>query len=410
LEQQGKKNTSECEINGDASVRIFLSAGEVSGDLIGANLAKIIQDSYPDVILSGAGGKRMEEAGVHVLVKNNHLGTVGIGEAIDTAPEILRSFKQIRRHVYEKKPDLAVLIGHDVFHLVLSRWLRARKIPTVSYFPPQVWLWRILTGIIARSYDYILTSFLEEDRVYKKAGANTVFVGHYLRDQIDDVSPERRRAEKLSLGIDPETTLVGLLPGSRFHELERLMPVFLGTVSEMIREDPSIHFVLPVADPLFEKTIQEWISEAHIQTPIRLLNDSRKAMKASDLIICCSGTATLEATLMGLPLIILYQVSSSTWLTVRFIDATGIVPSKTIGLPNLLAGRRIVPELIQSEAEPVQLAREAMAILRDPAIQAVMRTDFIEVKRQLGEKGGLGRAAKVIFEKALHAHNGLERL
>ncbi len=350
----------------------------------------------------------MEEAGVHVLVKNNHLGTVGIGEAIDTAPEILRSFKQIQRHVHVKRPDLAVLIGHDVFHLLLSRWLRARKIPTVSYFPPQVWLWRIFAGIIARSYDCIITSFLEEDRVYKKAGANTVFVGHYLRDQIDDISPEIRRAEKLSLGIDPGTTVVGLLPGSRFHELEMLMPVFLGTVSEIIREDPSIQFVLPIADPLFETTIREWISEADLQTPIKLVNDSRKAMRASDLIICCSGTATLEATLMGLPMVILYRVSPSTWLTVRFIDATGIVPSKTIGLPNLLAGRRIVPELIQSDAEPVQLARQTMAILRDPAIQAVMKTDFIEVKRQLGDKGGLARAADVIFEKALNAHKRLQ--
>jgi len=406
LAKKDRKYDHHCQRTDEPNIRIFLSAGEVSGDLIGANLASAIQANHPNVVLSGVGGTRMEQAGVRVFFKNNHLGTVGIGEAFDTIPEIFHSFKQIRRHVLMKKPDLAVLIGHDVFHLVLSRWLRAKKIATVSYFPPQVWLWRGIAGFIARSYDCILTSFLEEDLVYKKAGASTFFVGHYLRDQIDAISPERSWAAKLSLGINPETRLVSLLPGSRLHELEKLMPVFLATVSEMLRADPSIRFVLSIADPYFESTIHTCIREANLETRIQVTHDSRKAMTASDLAICCSGTVTLEATLMELPMIILYRVSSSSWLTVKILDATGLIASKTAGLPNLLAGQRIVPELIQSEAESVGLAREAMAILRNPARQTLMKTNYSALKHQLGEKGGVARAAKVIFEKALHAHRG----
>ena len=398
------KQKSGLQLKGDRKIRIFLSAGEVSGDLIGADLARAIQATHPNVVLSGVGGTRMEQAGVRVFFKNNHLGTVGIGEAFDTIPEILSSFKHIRRHVLRTKPDLAVLIGNDVFHLVLSSWLRTKDIATVSYFPPNVWLWRGIAGIIARSYDCILTSFLQEDHVYENAGANTVFVGHNLRDQIDAISPEGRRAARLSLGINTKIQLISLLPGSRLHELKRLMPVFLETVSEMIRIDPLIRFVLPIADPYFEKTIQAWIRQADLEKCIQLTYDSRKAMSASDLAIACSGTATLEATLMGLPMIILYRVSRSSWLAVRILDATGLIESKTAGLPNLLAGQRIVPEMIQSELEPARLAREAMAILRNPARQAFMKASFQELKTQLGEKGGVARAARVILEKAVHQH------
>lgn len=400
--QKSRKYTGHEQENSDPRVRIFLSAGEVSGDLIGADLAGVIQATHPTVVLSGVGGTRMEQAGVRVFFKNNHLGTVGIGEAFDTIPEILNSFRHIRRHVLRTKPDLAVLIGNDVFHLVLSRWLRTKNIATISYFPPNVWLWRGIAGIIARSYDCMLTSFLQEDHVYENAGANTVFVGHYLRDQIDAISPERRRAARLSLGINDETQLVSLLPGSRLHELKRLMPVFLETVSEIIRIDPLIRFVLPIADPYFESTIQASIHQAGLETCIRLTYNSREAMSASDLAISCSGTATLEATLMGLPMIILYRLSRSSWLAARILDATGLVESKTVGLPNLLAGKRIVPEMIQSEVDPLRLAHEAMAILRNPARQAFMKASFHELKSQLGEKGGVARAAEVIFKKANH--------
>lgn len=404
--QKGKKYKGCRQENSDPKVQIFLSAGEVSGDLIGADLARAIQATHPNVVLSGVGGTRMEQAGVRVFFKNNHLGTVGIGEAFDTIPEILNSFKHIRRHVLRTKSDLAVLIGNDVFHLVLSRWFRARNIATISYFPPNVWLWRGIAGVIARSYDWILTSFRQEDSVYKRAGARTVFVGHYLRDQIDTISSKGRQAARHSLEVGIKSQLVVLLPGSRLHEVKRLMPVFLETVLEMIRTEPSIRFVLPIADSYFEETIQAWIRQANLETYIHLTYSSREAMSASDLAISCSGTATLEATLMELPMIILYQVSCSTWLAVKILDATGLIESKTVGLPNLLAGQRIVPEMIQSEVDPVRLAHEATAILRNPVRQALMKANCRTLKGQLGEKGGVARAAEVIFQKAVHEHKG----
>jgi lipid-A-disaccharide synthase len=206
------------------------------------------------------------------------------------------------------------------------------------------------------------------------------------------------------LGVGIKSRLVGLLPGSRLHELEKLMPVFLETVREMIQTDPSIRFVLPMADPYFEKIIQAWICQVNLESWIRLTCNSREAMSASDLVILCSGTATLEATLMGLPMIIIYKVSRSSWLAVRMLDATGLIESKTAGLPNLLAGVRIVPEMIQSELDPMRLAHEAFAILHDPARQVLMQSHFQALKGQLGEKGGAQRAARVILEKAVHQH------
>ena len=388
-------------LNADRKIRIFLSTGEVSGDLIGANLARALRAAHSDVVLSGVGGTRMEEAGVDVFFKSNHLGTVGIGEAFAAIPDVLKSFKRIRSHMLEYKPDLAILIGHDAFHLVLSHWLMAKKILTVSYFPPQVWLWRGIVKMIARSYDWILTSFVEEELVYRQAGARTSFVGHYLRDQIEEISLERKAEARQSQGIRFGGSVIGLFPGSRFHELDRLTPLFLDTARRMIGADPSIRFILPVADDVFLTQIKGMIDRAALKDRVYLTTDSREAMAACDLVILCSGTVTLEAALMGLPMIIIYQAAWSTWVTVRVLDATGFIESKTAGLPNLLVGKKIVPEMIQSEALASRVADEAFNIIHDPAGQARMRRNLRSVKTQLGEKGVGERAARLIIDRAV---------
>ncbi len=390
-------------LNGGLKISILLSTGEVSGDLIGANLAKGLRAVHSKVALSGVGGARMEKAGVQLLFNSNRLGSVGISEPLVTIPAVVRSFKNIRAHVLKEKPDVAVLIGHDVFHLLLSRWLRFKKVFTMSYFPPQVWLWRGIAGIIARSYDQILTSFAQEDSVYRRAGANTVFVGHYLLDQIKEISPKHRDTVRQSLGLSADHPLVALLPGSRGHELNYLVPVLLDVVGRMVSEEPSLQFILPMADSCFERKIEDQVRRAGLDRWIHLNRDSREAMAASDMAILCSGTVTLEAALMGLPMIILYKVSRVSWMAVKLLDATGLIESKTVGLPNLLMGKKIVPELIQSQVLGSRVAARAWAILRDPARQASMRNQMQAVPIQLGETGGPERAARVILRKAMEA-------
>jgi lipid-A-disaccharide synthase len=388
----------------DRNIKIFLSTGEVSGDLIGAGLAEALRDAYPNISLWGVGGRRMEEAGVAVLYKTNRMGSVGISEPIVILPDVLRSFKSIRSYVWRSKPDVAVLIGNDVFNLVLSRWLRARKVVTVSYFPPQIWLWKGIAAFIARSYDWILTSFLKEDLTYREAGGQTAFVGHYLRDRIESVYPRQREEARKTLGLGNGKCVVGLLPGSRRHELDRMNPILLDVARQILHRDPHAEFVLPVADRCFEMGIKYQIERAGLNRCIHLNNDSRTAMPACDLVILCSGTVTLEAALMGLPMIILYQVSLSTWITVNLLEMTGLIESKTVGIPNLLAGRKIVPEFIQSDVLPKAVADEAWAILQDSGRQARMKKDLASVCSELGERGGVERAAHLILERAIERH------
>ena len=242
-------------------LRIFVSTGEVSGDVVGALLARRVLAERPDTVLFGVGGARMREAGVEVDFPTNHLGAVGITEAIAKLPSFLRAVGAIRRRVLSDRPDAAVLIGNDVFNVLLGRWLRWKGIATVSYFPPQVWIWGALGRWIARSFDLILTSFPEEERVYSRGEARTAFVGHYLCDVLRPVTPEERIEARGRLGVDAQGTVVGLLPGSRSQEVDKLAPVFLDAVRGLLdRKKEGLTFLLPVAEPLYA----ERIAAAHI--------------------------------------------------------------------------------------------------------------------------------------------------
>ena len=381
----------------DRKIRILLSAGEVSGDMIAAHLADTLQAICPGVELSGVGGKRMEGAGVKVLLNTSHLGSVGITEPLATIPGLLRTFRCIRTHVRREKPDTAVLIGHEFFHLILARWLRANCVRTIAYFPPQVWLWKSLAKPIARSFDWILTSFMEEHRVYRQAGGRVIFVGHYLCDHLKEVSAEDRKAARRSEGLALSGKLVGLYPGSRLQEVNTLVPFLLDAAQRLVVKDPSIQFIVPVAESHLEGRIRE----RGLTKWVHLSRNSLTAMAACDVVILCSGTATLEAAMMGVPMIILYKVSRITWLTVEFLDLTGLIDSKTIGLPNLLSDKKVVPEMIQSEVTASRLSEEVWSILKDNHRKARMKEQLRLVKAQLGERGTTERAARIILKKAI---------
>ncbi len=382
------------------NLSILLSTGEVSGDLIGADLAVALQKENPAVYMWGLGGGRMALAGVDILYNSNRMGATGITEPLMTAPDVIKSFKILRSRVSEHRPQAAVLIGYDVFNLVLGRWLRSKKIPTINYFPPQIWLWKSCAGIIARSYDYILTSFVAEDAVYRGAGAKTTFVGHYLRDQVEPVCPRDQKAAKRLLGLEDKNRVVGIFPGSRSHELDLLLPVLLEVVHLILANDPKTGFVLPIADACLESLVMQRTRAAGLDHVIRLSYDSRKALRACDLAVLCSGTVTLEAALMGIPMIVLYRVSPASWITVDLIDRLGLIESKTVGIPNLLAGRHIVPEFIQSGISPSRVAGEAWRMLEEPSRQIRIKKHLARVCSTLGQKGASEKAAHFIVKKA----------
>lgn len=385
----------------DPEIKIFLCTGEVSGDMIGASLAVALQKIDPRISLSGMGGGRMQKAGIRILFNSNSMGSVGISEPLVTFPAVFKSFRAIRSHIMRFRPHAAVLIGYDVYNMLLSRWLRKKGVVTINYFPPQIWLWKSIAGIIARGYDWILTSFLDEDLVYRKAGGRTIFVGHYLRDQIEPVYALRQKEARESIGIKSQKNVVGLFPGSRTHELDAMAPVLFGVVRHMMARNCDTTFVLSIADTCFEDHIRKALQEAGLNRYVHLTADSRKAMAACDLALLCSGTATLEAALMEIPMIILYQVSSSSWMVANLLEKTGLIDSKTVGLPNLLAGKRIVPEFIQSDITPRRVAEETLSILESAEKRFQIRENLKQVCAGLGERGSSRRAAQAILQKAM---------
>ncbi len=381
---------------------ILISTGEVSGDVIGAHLAESLLRLAPAVELFGVGGERMGSAGVKILHDTNPLGSVGITESLATVPGIWRTFAKIRRRIHQRVPDAAVLIGHEVFHLLLGRWLRRRGVPTVVYFPPQVWLWRRLARPIARSFDWILTSFREEHAVYGRAGGRVWFVGHYLRDLLQPVSAARRRATREALGIAPCATVVGILPGSRLHEIQQAVPLLADTVCRLSARKGAMVFLMPVADRLLEERLCALLRGTPARDKVRLSPGGHRTMAACDLLLVCSGTATLEAALMEIPMVIFYRLEPLSWMTVKFLDRSGLIESKTVGLPNLLARRALVPELRQYRAQGQTLAQVAWNLLRDARRRAAMITGFREVAAQMGSPGSLERAARAVLEIAGH--------
>jgi lipid-A-disaccharide synthase len=390
------------------SLSILFSTGEVSGDMIGAMLARELKAIHPDISIWGAGGGKMRDAGVRILVDSNPLGSVGITEPFVTLPGVFKAFSLICANVRQERPDAAVLIGHEVFNLLLARWLKRNGILTIAYFPPQTWIWGKAAGLISRCYDCILTSFIEEHEVYRRAGSRVVFVGHFLRDLVEEVSADGRRAARHSLGLDLDRTTVGVLPGSRLQEIKRLGPVFLDAVAQMVTRDSSLQFVLPVADPCLEGDILQMIRQHRLERSICLCRDSKRSIAASDLVILCSGTATLEAALMGVPMVILYRVSQITIMVVRMLVRTRIMDSETAGLPNLLAGESIVVELRQAEANASRLTDEAWSLLTDSDKQIRAKEKLRPLKTLLGEGGVTERVAKKILEEVTRSFKPLE--
>lgn len=381
-------------------MRILLSAGEVSGDVAGSRLVRALRARRSDLSFFGLGGPRMAEAGIELLRSTNALGTVGISESFRVVPGLVRAFAALRRRVASSPPDAAVLIANDVFHVVLGRWLRARGVPTLSYFPPQVWIWRSLARVFAPSFDEILTSFPDEERVWRAAGASTTFVGHYLGDVLRPATVEERRHAREALGFSAGPPLVAVLPGSRELEVRRLTPVLLDAARLLHERNGRIRFILPVADPAFAPRIEAEVARRGLEGVLGTTAGGHDALRAADLAILASGTASLEAALIGTPMVIAYRLAALTMGVVRGAIALGLIDSDTVGLPNLVLGRRAVPEHIQDRASGLALAAAAERLLGDEPILEEQRLALGEVSRLLFAGGSDARAAEAVLAAA----------
>jgi lipid-A-disaccharide synthase len=358
---------------------------EVSGDLVGAGVAAEVARRGGASALRRRrrkdGGRRGRDR------RDEPPRDGGITEPIFALPALARALGAIRRRVRTQRPSAALLIGNDVFNVLLGRWFRRQGIPTLSYMPPQIWIWRSLARPIAGSFDEILTSFPSEQEVYSATGARSTFVGHYLADALARPTRDEAARHRRRFGIPPESRVVGLLPGSRVHEVRPLAPILLDAARRLLDGDPALRFLIPLADPVYARYVEEAARARGMGERIVFCGESQDAMRACDVLAVASGTATLEAALLGVPMVIVYRVSAFTMAVVRACIRLGLIDSETVGLPNLLAGRAFVPELRNRRATAENVAREVEALLRDPFRRREMDEGFREVASGLAGEG-----------------------
>lgn len=364
--------------------RIVLVAGEASGDLLGAGLIEQLRQRWPAAEIVGIGGEAMREAGMETWHDASELAVMGLAEVLRHLPRLLKLRRELRQRVLDWQPDVFIGIDAPDFNLGVERWLKQRGIRTVHYVSPSVWAWREKRAEkIGLSADRVLCLFPMEPEIYARHGVDARFVGHPLADEMP-LQPDRGSA-RAALGIDPVPPLLALLPGSRVGEIERLGNDFLGAAARVLAEQPDLQIVVPMANPQAHEAFRR-VFDAHpdrdkLGPALREISgQARTLMIASDVIMLASGTATLEAMLAKRPMVVGYKVAP---LTYRMVKGLGMLKVDHYALPNVLAGECVVPELMQHECTPDNLARETLRWLRDPDAVAALQPRFLELHRQL---------------------------
>ncbi len=369
--------------------RILLSAGEASGDRLGAGLARELRTLRPDVELLGMGGDEMGEAGVRLVRHASGVAVMGLVEVVTHLPVVLGAMQALERTIDEEPPDLVVPVDFPDFNLRLAARARTRGIPVVYYVSPQVWAWRAgRAREIARVVRRMLVLFPFEVEFYERAGVPVTFVGHPAAAR----RATARREEVLrSAGLSPDRPTLALLPGSRRKEVRRLLPVLLEAFARLRRERPALQAVVPRARTLPPGFVERIAAGADPE--ISILDGSYpEILDVSDAAAVASGTATLDAAMSGLPSVVVYRMHALSYLLAR-----RLVRVEHIALPNLIAGRRLLPELVQAECRPERLAEELAPFLDDPRVGARVRQSLLRLRESLRGDGAFRRAAESVL-------------
>jgi lipid-A-disaccharide synthase len=370
--------------------KIMIMAGEASGDLHGANLAKEIRKQDPSISLSGVGSKKMKAAGVQLLADASEISVVGIAEVVTHFSDIYRVFSKLKKYLKQERPDLLVLIDFPDFNIRLGKTAKKLGIPVVYYISPQVWAWRKgRVQTIAGLVKAMIVVFPFEVAIYKNAGLDVRFVGHPLTDVVQ--SAYTQQEARIQLGLDPGKRTLALLPGSRTKEIANLLPNMLAAADILRKRYPDLQFVLPVAPTLSESVIRTFTDAADVE--VKLI-DGRvyDVLRASDAAIVTSGTATLEAGLMAVPMVVVYRVSALSYMIGKML-----IKVEHIGLVNIVAGERVAPELVQHESTPANMANAVMNLLDDSAQYQRIRNRLAGIRARLGEAGASRRVASLVL-------------
>lgn len=366
---------------------MLLVAGEASGDLRGAELVREMQAMRPGLRFVGVGGPRLREAGMETMVDAEELSTMGLTEVVARLGAILGAFGRVRDAITgaagAPRPDLVILIDLPDFNLRLARVAKRAGVPVLYYVSPQVWAWRrYRVRQLAARVDALAVVFPFEEEIYRGL-TRVTFVGH---PALETVRPSRPASEtRAELGIPPGRPLVALLPGSRAAEVRALLPAMFGAMDVLRAERPDAEAVVALA----HEGLRPMVAPLAGSTPV-ISGRTWDVVSAADVVFCASGSATLETALLERPMVIVYRLSAITYAVARLL-----VRVPFIGMPNLILGRRAVPELVQGDVTPGRIAAEALAILRDPARAAAIRADLARVREMLGAGGAARRTAEI---------------
>jgi lipid-A-disaccharide synthase len=366
----------------------MIVAGEASGDLHGAELCRALRALAPDCRLVGMGGARMAAAGLDVIADVTSSAAVGHTEALGKVPTVYRAYRRLQATLRASRhPDALVLIDFPEFNLRLAKAARRGAVPVIYYIPPQIWAWRAgRLATIRRRVALVLAVLPFEVALYRRGGVPVEFVGHPVVDAL--VGAPSRAEARAKLGLADEDLVIGLLPGSRRTEVERHLPAMREATDRIAAVHPRARFLLARAP-----TVEAAIVRAHVGPDIHVVEEgTHTVVRAADVLLATSGTVTLEAALLGTPMVVCYRLS---WLSEALTRLLIRVP--WISLANLTLGRAVIPELYREGTTGEGLAREAFRLIEDPGARAAQRRAFAELGELLGEPGVSTRAARRVL-------------
>lgn len=380
--------------------RILISAGEASGDRLGAGLALALRARRPEIELFGMGGSRMAAAGVRIVQDSAEVAVVGLFEVLGRLPTLHRAMGRLQRALRDPRPDLVVPIDFPDFNLRLSRRARRSNIDVVYFVSPQVWAWRRgRVRLLRRLVRRMLVLFPFEEAFYLEAGVPVTFVGHPMAEGA--ATPPGVDALRSRAGLPVSGEVVALLPGSRPGEIARLLSVMIDAARTVIERRPDVHFLLCLAPGLERSRFAAAVESSGLSARIHLhAGDFPEILATCQAGVVASGTASLEAAVMGLPIVVVYRLHPLSYALGRLL-----VSIDHIALPNLIAQRRVVPELVQNDCTAERISAEILGYLEHPAQAEQARRGLEEVRERLGPPGIFDRAADAV----LHEWESIER-
>ncbi|MFC1703173.1 lipid-A-disaccharide synthase [Candidatus Omnitrophota bacterium] len=369
--------------------KIAIVAGEASSDMHAAHLVEALKKQSPHIEFFGLGGKKMQAAGVLIFYNLVDLAVVGFFEVLKNYSTFKKIFNDFLKEIDEIKPDCVILIDYPGFNMRLAKELKKREIRVIYYISPQVWAWgKERIALIKKYVDKMIVIFKFEEELYQQHGINVSFVGHPLMESIK-VTTEKEQFLKRA-GLSEKNITIGLLPGSRQREIKALLPAMLKAASIISQKMKNAQFIVLQSPTLPDELVK--IHTSGYNLPLRIIrDDTYNGINASDIVISASGTATLETAILKKPLIVVYKVSFLTWLI-----AKSIIKLPYIGLVNVVAQKKLMPELIQYQATAENIADEAMRLISDKHGIKTIKKELDSLQDSLGKPGASQRAAQII--------------